>query len=86
MGALENRVVSVWHVKNAAAKTVPMSSALAEVLGFLRRGVGAAPVFVRPDGSALTLDDVQSAFDLAKRLTGLREKLTPYTIRHTFAS
>ncbi len=34
----------------------------------------------------LTKDDVERAFDLAKRMTGLRTELTLYSIPHTFAS
>ena len=44
------------------------------------------PVFVRPESSPLTKDDVERAFDLAKRMTGLRTELTLYSIRNTFAS
>ena len=82
----ERGVVSVWQEKTGAAKTVPISKALRQVLLSLRRGVGTAPVFVRPDGSPLTKDDVERTFDLAKRLTGLRPELTLYSSRHTFAS
>jgi integrase len=82
----ERGVVVIWQEKTGAPKTVPVSKALREVLSGLLRGVGTAPVFVRPDGSSLTKDDVERTFDLAKRMTGLRAELTIYSIRHTFAS
>lgn len=83
---LERGVVAVWQEKTGSPKTVPVSKALREVLSALRRGVGAAPVFVRPDGFPLTKDDVLRGFRVAKRLSGLRGELTLYSIRHTFAS
>jgi len=78
--------LSVWQEKTQEAKTVPMSKALREVLSALPRGIGAAAVFMRPDGEALTEDDYKRAFGVARRLAGLRKELNPYSIRHTFAS
>ena len=83
---LERGVVAIWQEKTSAPKTVPISKALREVLSGLLRGVGTVPVFVRPDGAPLTKDDVERAFDLARRITSLRAELTLYSIRHTFAS
>ncbi len=83
---LDRGVVAVWQEKTNSRKTIPVSKAFREVLSGLRRGVGTVPLFLRPDGSPLTKDDVERAFDLAKRLTGLRAELTIYSIRHTFAS
>jgi integrase len=83
---LERGVVAVWQEKTSAPKTVPVSKAFREVLTGLRCGVGTVPLFVRPDGSPLTKDDVERAFDLAKRMRGIRSELTLYSIRHTFAS
>ena len=50
------------------------------------RGLGASPVFRRLDGTAFTVREVQRAFDVAKRLSGVRMELTPHSIRHPFAS
>src|SRR6266487_4550640 len=47
---LERGVVAVWQEKMNTRKTVPISKAFREVLSGLRRGVGTAPLFVRPDG------------------------------------
>jgi integrase len=78
--------VFLWQEKTRAAKTVPMSKALREVLSALPRGIGGARVFVRPDSVPLTLPEVARAFRVAQKLSGIREELNPYTIRHTFAS
>ena len=67
-----------------APTTVPISKALRVVLA-LPLGVGAAPVFVGLDGSALTLPEVRRAFGVAKLLAGIRDELSLYSIRHTFA-
>jgi integrase len=83
---LERGVVAVWQEKTGARKTDHVSKAFREVLSGLRRGVGTVPLFVRPDGSSLTKDDVERTFDLAKRIPRLRAELTLYSIRHTFAS
>jgi integrase len=63
-----------------------MSKALREVLSDLPRRIGGARVFVRPGGVPLTLPEVARAFRVAQKLSGIREELNPYTIRHTFAS
>lgn len=65
---------------------VPIAVALREVLLALPRGIGDAAVFVRPDARPLSLTDVQRAFRVAQRLSGVRPELMLYSIRHTFAS
>jgi len=83
---LERGVVVVRQQKTGRAKTVPISSALRELLLSLRRGVGAAPVFARTDGAPFSVKEVQRAFRVARKLSGVRSELTPHSLRHTFAS
>jgi integrase len=78
--------VLIWQEKTKAAKPVPMSKALRSVLSSLPRGIGAASVFARPDGKPLTIPEVTRAFRVAQKLSGVRAELSPYSIRHTFAS
>jgi integrase len=82
----ERGVLSISQEKVRRRKTMPISEGLKTLLLSLRRGVGAAPVFTRPDGSPFPIREVQRAFSVAKRLSGARKELTPHSIRHTFAS
>ncbi|MFZ2493910.1 MAG: site-specific integrase [Thermoanaerobaculia bacterium] len=66
-------------------KTVPMAPQLRATLEQLPRGTPAALVFQR-DGRPYYNAEVQRAFNAAKKIAGLRDELTPHTIRHTAAS
>lgn len=55
----------------------------------VRRRRAPAPTWrSRPptDGHGFTVGDVQRAFDVARRLSGMRPELTLYSLRHSFAS
>ncbi len=82
----ERGVLSIPQEKVRRRKTVPISDGLRALLLSLPRGLGAARVFTRADGSPLPGREVQRAFSVAKRLAGVRPELTPHSIRHTFAS
>lgn len=47
---------------------------------------GQAPVFTREDGRSFSAIEVQRAFAVARKLSGIRLALTPHSLRHTFAS
>lgn len=83
---LRRELVTFRQKKTRRLKSVPISKDLAEVLKALPRGVGAAPVFTRPDGGAFYPMEVQRAFTLAKKLSGIRPALRLHDLRHTFAS
>lgn len=83
---LERGVVAIRQQKTGRAKTVPISGALRKLLLSLRRGLGAAPVFARKDGASFSVCEVQRAFRVARKLSGVRPELTPHSLRHTFAS
>lgn len=67
-------------------KTQRMSAALASVLEALPRGLPAAPVFKRADGTPWPDHEVKRRYYRAARKSGTRETLTIHSIRHTFAS
>jgi integrase len=83
---LKRGVVTIFQHKTRRPKTVPVSEDLGAVLKALPAGVGAAFVFKRPDGSAWNVVDIQRAFAVAKKLSGIRPGLRLHDLRHTFAS
>lgn len=83
---LKRGVVTIFQHKTRKPKTVPVSEDLGAVLKGLPPGVGAAHVFKRPDGSAWNVVDIQRAFAVAKKLSGVRPELRLHDLRHTFAS
>lgn len=67
-------------------KVLPIGPELRAVFDSLPRGTPAAPVFLAPDGRAWDLDQLRRLFSVLRRLAGLREGITPHTLRHTAAS
>jgi integrase len=83
---MKRNVVSIVQQKTGKQKTLPIEGEFRDVLLALPRSVGAAPVFTRPDGRPFATIDVQRAFGIARKLSGIRSELTPHSLRHTFAS
>lgn len=79
-------VLTIRQQKTRKSKTVPISSGLQEVLEAVPKGSGSTVVFRRGNGAAIRKHELQRAFEVAKRIAGIRSELTPHSIRHTFAS
>jgi integrase len=83
---LERSQLSILQEKTSKRKHVPVSGALLRLLKAIPKGTPAAYVFTRQDGSPFARIDIQRAFAVARKMTGLREELTVHSLRHTFAS
>jgi integrase len=83
---LKRNVIIVVQQKTRKQKVLPIEGDLRALLQTLPRSVGAAPVFTRPDGRPFPAIEVQRAFAVARKLSGIRPELTPHSLRHTFAS
>lgn len=79
-------VITIHQQKTSKTKSIPISSALDEVLSALPENGGSGPIFRRSCGEAIRRYDVQRAFEVAKKISGIRPELTPHSLRHTFAS
>ena len=90
-------IVEAQIAKTARSRSIPMTNNLERELKALRpsgNGVevsGSAPVFVRPDGSPMTVSSLRSLFTRAReRCQAIapekRGKITCHTLRHTAAS
>lgn len=67
-------------------KSQRVSTALLAVLEALPRGIGAAPVFTRADGSAWPDHEVKRRYYRAAETAKTRSTLSIHSLRHTFAS
>jgi integrase len=80
------RITFEMSKRRGEPKSLPITPELAEVLAALPRGVGKAPVFTRPDGSAWKPSRVLTALYTARDTALLRKSLNVHSVRHTAAS
>src|ERR1044071_319797 len=83
---LSRNTLTVIQQKTRKQKVLPIESDLRTLFASLPRGIGNAPVFKRSDGQPFSAIEVQRAFAVARKLSGIRQELTPHSLRHTFAS
>lgn len=83
---LNRGTLTVVQQKTRKQKTLPIEADLRTLLTALPRGIGEARVFTRGDARPFSAIEVQRAFGVARRLSGIRPELTPHSLRHTFAS
>ena len=84
---LEAGTVSIRMPKVRKAKLVPMAPDVRAAIERQPRGIGAALVFLRPDGrKPWDRRLLSGAFSALRRLAGLRTGLSPHSLRHSAAS
>jgi integrase len=83
---LNRGVVRIYQHKTKRTKTLTISPELREVLSTRPRGIGPTLVFQRPGGGAWDPSKLRHAFQLAKRISGVRSELRIHDVRHTAAS
>jgi integrase len=80
---LKRDVITIHQHKTRSPKSLPICVPLRAMLISLAPGVGNALVFRKPDGSAFYALEVQRAFALACKLSGVNAALSVHSIRHT---
>lgn len=83
---LEEGIVTVYQPKVKASKLVPVTPELRALLKAQTQGIGKAPVFQKPGGGAWEKKLLNNAFQVAKKLSGVRRELRIHDLRHTAAS
>ncbi len=78
---LERRTLVITQEKTSTKKLVHVGAELASLLEALPHRSGA--VFVRAGGTRVDRHQVQKAFALARKISGIRRALTVHSIRHT---
>jgi integrase/recombinase XerC len=80
--------------KGGKERVVPVGDAALDALdaylsaagGRDRRGAGSGPLFQNPRGGRLTTRSVRSIVRRRARAAGIARRVTPHTLRHTFAT
>lgn len=80
------RVTIAQPKRRGREKTLPLASELRELLEALPRGLPAAPVFLRDDGSPWDGRQLQRLFYRVRDAAKLRKALHPHSVRHSGAS
>lgn len=80
------RVTVAQPKRRGREKTLPLAAELRDVLDALPRGLPAAPIFLREDGSPWTSRQLQHVFYRVRDAAGLRQALHPHSVRHSGAS
>jgi integrase len=83
---LNRNAVTIVQQKTGKQKVLPIESELRVLLGSVPRGIGQAWVFTKGNAQPFSVIEVQRAFAVARKLSGIRPALTPHSLRHTFAS
>lgn len=78
--------LTVVQQKTGKQKVLPIETELRVLLASFPRGIGQARVFLRGNAQPFSTIEVQRAFAVARKLSGIRPALTPHSLRHTFAS
>ncbi len=74
--------------KGAKERMIPVGDAALRALDayLLTRGDGDGPLFCNPRGGRLTVRSVHRIVKTRSRAAGLTRRVTPHTLRHTFAT
>jgi integrase len=83
---LEAGTIAIRMSKVRKVKLVPMSPDVRETIERQPRGTPAAHVFLRPGGRSWDRGALYLAFRVLARLSGLRARLSPHSLRHSAAS
>jgi integrase/recombinase XerC len=89
LDALDREAMTVWVVgKGGKERVVPFGGAAARALEdyLTSRTVSSGPLFVNARGGRLTSRSVQSLVKRAARVAKIERRVSPHTLRHTFAT
>jgi site-specific recombinase XerD len=89
LDALDREAMTVWVVgKGGKERVVPFGGAAARALEdyLTSRAVSSGPLFVNARGGRLTSRSVQSLVKRAARVAKIERRVSPHTLRHTFAT
>jgi len=86
--ALDERTAMVRGGKGNKDRMVILSNTWAEKIGeyLSKRGIESEFVFAKENGSKLSVDTVQRILRIAGKDAGLLKRVTPHSLRHSFAT